>query len=37
MDEEASDEEGNEIGIAEWVEKPEGKPFSCSFLKPNRG
>jgi hypothetical protein len=37
MDEEADDEEGNEICIAEWVEKPGDKPISCSFLKPNRG
>jgi hypothetical protein len=31
------DEEGNEICVAKWVEKPRGKPISCSFLKPNRG
>jgi hypothetical protein len=27
--------EGNEICVAEWVEKPGDKPISCSFLKPN--
>jgi hypothetical protein len=37
MDEEADDEEGNEICVAEWVEKPRDKPISCSFLKPNGG
>jgi hypothetical protein len=37
MDEEADDEEGNEICLAEWVEKTRDKPISCSFLKPNRG
>jgi hypothetical protein len=37
VDEEADDEEGNEICIAEWVEKPGDKPILCSFLKPNRG
>jgi hypothetical protein len=37
MDEEADDEEGNEICVAEWVEKPGDKPISCSFLKPNGG
>jgi hypothetical protein len=37
MDEEADDEEGNEICIAEWVEKHGDKPISCSFLKHNRG
>jgi hypothetical protein len=37
VDEEADDEEGNQISIAEWVENPEDKPISCSFLKPNRG
>jgi hypothetical protein len=31
------DEEGNEICIAEWVEKPGDKPISCCFLKPNGG
>jgi hypothetical protein len=36
-DEEADDEEGNEICVAEWVENPGNKPISCSFLKPNRG
>jgi hypothetical protein len=35
--EEADDEEGNEICVAEWVEKPGDKPISCSFLKPNEG
>jgi hypothetical protein len=35
MDEEANDEEGNEICVAKWVEKPGDKPISCSFLKPN--
>jgi hypothetical protein len=37
VDEEADDEEGNEICVAEWVEKPEDKPISCSFLNPNGG
>jgi hypothetical protein len=31
------DEEGNEICVTEWVEKPGDKPISCSFLKPNGG
>jgi hypothetical protein len=31
------DEEGNEICVVEWVEKPGDKPISCSFLKPNGG
>jgi hypothetical protein len=35
VDEEADDEEGNEICVAEWVKKPGDKPISCSFLKPN--
>jgi hypothetical protein len=37
VDEEAGDDEGNEICVAEWVEKPGDKPISCSFLKPNGG
>jgi hypothetical protein len=37
MDEEADDEEGYEICIAEWVKKPGDKPISFSFLKPNGG
>jgi hypothetical protein len=37
VDEEADDEEGNEISVAEWVERPMDKPISCSFLKPNEG
>jgi hypothetical protein len=37
VDEEAYDEEGNEICVAEWVEEPGDKPISCSFLKPNGG
>jgi hypothetical protein len=37
MDEEADDEEGNEICVAEWVENPRDKPIPCSFLKPNGG
>jgi hypothetical protein len=37
VDEEADDEEGNKIYVAEWVEKPGDKPISCSFLKLNRG
>jgi hypothetical protein len=37
MDEEANDDEGDEICIAEWVQKSRDKPNSCSFLKPNRG
>jgi hypothetical protein len=36
LEEEADDEEGNEICVAEWVEKPRDKSISCSFLKPNR-
>jgi hypothetical protein len=31
------DEEGNEICVAEWVEKPGDKSISYSFLKPNEG
>jgi hypothetical protein len=31
------DEEGNEICVAEWAEKPGDKPILCSFLKPNGG
>jgi hypothetical protein len=37
VDEEASNKEGNEICIAEWVKNPRDKPISCSFLKPNGG
>jgi hypothetical protein len=37
VDEEAGDEEGNEICVAEWVENPGDKPIPCSFLKPNGG
>jgi hypothetical protein len=37
VNEEADDEEGNEICVAEWVEKPGDKPISCSFLNPNGG
>jgi hypothetical protein len=37
VDNEVKDEEGNEICVAEWVEKPGDKPISCSFLKPNGG
>jgi hypothetical protein len=37
VDEETDDEEGDEICIAKWVEKPRDKPISCSFLKPNGG
>jgi hypothetical protein len=37
VDEEADDEEGNKICVAKWVEKPEDKPISCSFLNPNGG
>jgi hypothetical protein len=37
VDEEADDEEGNEICVAEWVEKPGDKPISFSFMKPNGG
>jgi hypothetical protein len=37
VDEEADDEEGNKICIAEWGEKLRDKPISCSFLKPNGG
>jgi hypothetical protein len=37
VDEEADDEEGNEICIAEWVKKPGDKPNSRSFLKPKGG
>jgi hypothetical protein len=35
LEDEHDDEEGNEICIDECVEKPEGKPIPCSFLKPN--
>jgi hypothetical protein len=35
VDDEVEDEEGNEICVAEWVDKPGDKPISCSFLKPN--
>jgi hypothetical protein len=37
VDEEADDEEGNGICVAEWVEKPGDKPIWCSSLKPNGG
>jgi hypothetical protein len=37
LEEEVDDEEGNEICVVEWVEKPGGKPISCHFLKPNGG
>jgi hypothetical protein len=37
VDDEVEHEEGNEICVAEWVEKPRDKPISCSFLKPNGG
>jgi hypothetical protein len=37
VDQEANDEEGNEICVAEWVEKPGDNPILCSFLKPNGG
>jgi hypothetical protein len=37
MDEEANNEEGNEICVAEWIEKHGDKPISCSFLKTNGG
>jgi hypothetical protein len=37
LEEEADDEEGNEICVAERVEKPGDNPISCSFLKPNGG
>jgi hypothetical protein len=37
VDEEADDEEGNEICVAEWVANPGDKPISCSFFKPNGG
>jgi hypothetical protein len=37
VDDEVEDEEGNEICVAIWVDKPGDKPFSWSFLKPNRG
>jgi hypothetical protein len=37
VNEEADDEEGNEICVVEWVEKPGDKPISCSFLNPNGG
>jgi hypothetical protein len=37
LEEEADDEEGNVIYVAEWVENPGDKPISCSFLKPNGG
>jgi hypothetical protein len=31
VDDEVKDEEGNEICVAEWVEKSGDKPISCSF------
>jgi hypothetical protein len=37
LEDEQDDEEENEICVAEWVEKPGGKPILCSFLKPNEG
>jgi hypothetical protein len=37
LEDEHDDEEGNEICVAEWVEKLWCKPISCSFLKPNKG
>jgi hypothetical protein len=37
VDEEPDDEEGNEICVAEWIEKTGYKPILCSFLKPNGG
>jgi hypothetical protein len=37
VDDEADDEEGNEICVAKWDEKPQDKPILCSFLKPNGG
>jgi hypothetical protein len=37
LEEEVNDEEGNDICVAEWVEKPGDEPISCSFLKPNGG
>jgi hypothetical protein len=37
LEDEHDGEEGNEICVAEWVEKTRGKPISCSFLKPNEG
>jgi hypothetical protein len=36
-DDDVKDEEGNEICVAEWVEKPEDRPILCSFLMPSRG
>jgi hypothetical protein len=36
-DEEADDEEGKGICVAEWVEKPGDRPILCSLLKPNGG
>jgi hypothetical protein len=30
-------DEGNEICVDEWVEKPEDRPILCSFLMPSRG
>jgi hypothetical protein len=35
LEDEHDDKEGNEICVAEWAEKPWGKPISCSFLEPN--
>jgi hypothetical protein len=37
VDKEVDDEEGNELCVVEWVEKPMDKPILCSFLKPNKG
>jgi hypothetical protein len=37
LEEEVDDDEGKEICVAEWVEKPRHKPISCPFWKLNRG
>jgi hypothetical protein len=37
VDDEVKDEEGIEICVAEWVEKPEDKPILCLIFRPNGG
>jgi hypothetical protein len=35
--EESSSEEDIEVYMVEWVDMPQDKPLSCSFLKPSPG
>jgi hypothetical protein len=37
VDDESVDDGDAEICVTEWVETPNHKPISCSFLKPNGG